>query len=119
MSIIFLWLQYGVPATIGKVIVWAIAKSRKVKIFWWEISVLIIPFVFWYGLMMISHRGWWRFFSYLPYAGILVAIFAWIRLVLPKRLSYAQSAWASLGIDCAVIFLFWFFWPCMLNEECK
>jgi hypothetical protein len=119
-SAFYLWLQYTIPAGIGKLIWWAVARQRKVRFYAWELLALVLPFALWYALVAgVGPRGWWRFFSYLPYAGLVVALFGFMRMVLLKWFENRVAAALTLLFDCAVISLFWFFWPCMLNEPCK
>jgi hypothetical protein len=119
-SAFYLWLQYAIPASIGKLILWATARKRKVHLYAWESLALVLPFALWYVLVAgISPRGWWRFFSYLPYAGIVVALFGFMRIILLKWFQNRAAAALAMLFDCVVVFLFWFFWPCMLNEACR
>ena len=116
----FLYLQYALPASVGEAVLWMAARRMRIPLFRWELLALVLPFVLWYLLVMVfGPRGWWRFFSYLPLAGGVVAILGGVRLPLSKRIGGRRAAGLTLLADCGVVFLFWYFWPCMLNEPCK
>jgi hypothetical protein len=120
VSAFYLWLQYAIPVSVGKLVLWAMARKRKIQLYAWELLALVLPFALWYVLVAgVSPRGWWRFFSYLPYTGIVVALFCFIRIFLLKWFENRVAAALTVLFDCAVVFLFWFLWPCMLNEPCK
>jgi hypothetical protein len=99
------WLIYLLPAVPASMAV-SYFGHRRARFMWWELSVLVLPFIVWVVFALSSKdKGLWSPMVELFILGCTVPVAALIRVIVGRSVNRSLVAGSLISVICALAIL--------------